>query len=348
MPGVPGVLLLVVVVVVVVVGSACAAPAGGNEPGPAPWPPREEATLNEMFREVEELMEDTQYKLRSAVREMEAEEGAATAWKTPLGASGPGLPANFHNPQLGNLTLRTHLETDKVTDNQTGQAVLADTVVTSLDDGGDRRKHECVIDEDCGMGHYCQFSSFQYTCQPCKTQQAHCARDSECCGDQLCAWGLCAKDASPGGDGTICESQRDCQLGSCCAFQTELLFPVCLPLPVEGEPCHDPAGGLLDLITWDLEPDGVLDRCPCASGFTCRPHGHQPVSVCELTFNDTHPGGALWDLPLRDAPAGREEDGADAVWEARKELLALERSLAEGAALLDPPGASDPLLGDPV
>lgn len=32
--------------------------------------PRDEASLNEMFREVEELMEDTQYKLRNAVREV--------------------------------------------------------------------------------------------------------------------------------------------------------------------------------------------------------------------------------------------------------------------------------------
>ena len=47
------------------------------EPGPALSYPQEEATLNEMFREVEELMEDTQYKLRSAVEEVGAPEGPA-------------------------------------------------------------------------------------------------------------------------------------------------------------------------------------------------------------------------------------------------------------------------------
>lgn len=69
------------------------------EPGRVLSYPQEEATLNEMFREVEELMEDTQHKLRSAVEEVgasggrgpqEARAGGSGVWGKQCSQRWPG------------------------------------------------------------------------------------------------------------------------------------------------------------------------------------------------------------------------------------------------------------------
>ncbi|XP_053882706.1 dickkopf-related protein 3 isoform X1 [Malaclemys terrapin pileata] len=387
--------MLLVLVLPLLLGGACAAPAadGGAElpPGePEPSFPREEASLNEMFREVEELMEDTQHKLRNAVKEMEAEEEGA---KNPSEVDFENLPPSYHNEsntdtKIGNKTIHTHQEIDKVTDNKTGSTIYSETVITSIKDGESKRNHEefcfkitlkrrtgdrhswhemalrtsisqieeCIIDEDCEIGKYCQFSSFEYLCQLCKTQHSPCSRDVECCGDQLCAWGECVEAASKGENGTICENQHDCNPGTCCAFQKDLLFPVCTPLPAAGEPCHDPSNKLLNLITWELEPDGVLERCPCANGLICQTHSHSTVSVCEVSFNETRSNEKEDPLLMDEIPLlgliprdvlGDYEDSS-IIQAVRKELESLEGNISEQTDLKEPDLAHDLLFGDEI
>ncbi|XP_005380350.1 PREDICTED: dickkopf-related protein 3 [Chinchilla lanigera] len=320
--------------------TATSAPA---EPGPALSYPQEEATLNEMFREVEELMEDTQYKLRSAVEEMEAEEAAAKTSEVNLAS----LPAIYHNEtntdaKVENNTIHVHREIHKITNNQTGQTVFSEMVIMSVGDEESRRKHECIIDEDCGPSSYCQFTSSQNTCQPCLNQQTLCTQDRECCGDQLCVWGRCTKQATRGGNGTICESQRDCQPGLCCTLERGLLFPVCSRLALEGELCRDLDARVVDIITWELEPSGPLDRCPCVSGLFCQPHSHNhiPVYTCKPAFDSSRdPNGDS--LLSREAPTEDEDGGF--MEGVRQELEDLEQSLTQEMVLGEP--AATELLG---
>uniref|UniRef100_U3K7Z7 Dickkopf-related protein 3 n=1 Tax=Ficedula albicollis TaxID=59894 RepID=U3K7Z7_FICAL len=213
---------------------------------------------------------------------------------------------------------------------------------------------ECIIDEDCDPGKYCQFSSLEYKCQLCKPQHTPCSRDVECCGEQLCVWGQCSSARASGENGTICESQHHCQPGTCCAFHRELLFPVCTPLPEQGEPCQDPSNRLLNLISWELEPDGALERCPCASGWSCQPQSHSITSVCQLPANETqHPekeGDPLVmdEMPFlsllpQDLLSDYEESSV--IQEVRRELESLED---QAALKPEPDSAQELLLGDEI
>ncbi|MEE6498839.1 hypothetical protein FKM82_003240 [Ascaphus truei] len=125
----------------------------------------EEASLNEMFREVEELMEDTQSKLQNAVKEMEAEEVAV-----------PRAAPNYHNESvtettIGNKTVQTHQDIVKETDNITGATMYSETVITSVK-SQDKKSRECIIDEDCESGNYCYFANSEYKCLRCKAEEA--------------------------------------------------------------------------------------------------------------------------------------------------------------------------------
>ncbi|XP_038663899.1 dickkopf-related protein 3b isoform X2 [Scyliorhinus canicula] len=179
----------------------------------------DQASLREMFQEVEELMEDTQLKLQGAAREMELKQG------------------------------RMLRDLERVSDNYNKSSTRSAARNPTIRSQQEVRKN--------------------------------CTRDGECYSDHLCIWGQCRAGAVKGQTGSICEQQRDCRANLCCAFYTYLLFPVCIPLSTKGRPCHDPRHRLLDLITWEMEPEGALEHCPCSKGLMCQPKGKALLSVCK-------------------------------------------------------------------
>ncbi|XP_030641113.1 dickkopf-related protein 3b [Chanos chanos] len=235
-----------------------------------------QVTLNEMFREVEKLMEDTQQKLEEAVQQMDNETARSMS-------NAHGLPLNYHNETstmeiLGNQTIHTIEKIDKETDNETGGVYFSRTWIQTSGQWNEA-DHECLIDEDCGKDSYCFYEILTSKCMPCKAGNMICTKDEECCGDQLCVWGMCAQNRTKGQSGTICQYQSDCSPQHCCAFHKALLFPVCRPRPQKRQPCQGHPNMLMELLLWDVE--GPRENCPCTAGLQCLSVGKESLCMDE-------------------------------------------------------------------
>ncbi|CAB1322845.1 unnamed protein product [Coregonus sp. 'balchen'] len=210
---------------------------------------RGHATLNEMFREVEMLMEDTQHILEEAVDQM-INESAKSLLKIQ------DLPLNYHNETSTYREDRNHTvyiveRIDKETDNRTGETHFQTHI--GINGQWNEVDHECMIDEDCGKSSYCLYEIVSSKCLPCKDVD------------------MCTENATKGNAGSICQYQSDCKPKHCCAVLKELLFPVCQPRLEKGEACNSHPNLLMDMLSWDVE--GPREYCLCASGLHCQPHG---------------------------------------------------------------------------
>ncbi|XP_041852896.1 dickkopf-related protein 3b [Melanotaenia boesemani] len=230
-------------------------------------------SLNDMFREVEELMEDTQHILDEAVDQITTESAKFSSTLLDLHPS-------YHNETMETIKTRDRVtqvvdRTDKETNNRTGETHLSHIHMEVLGQWNNVN-HECIVDEDCGDLKYCLYEIENSKCFPCIATDMPCTKDEECCSDQMCVWGQCTVNVTRGTEGTICQGQSDCRPDLCCAFQRELLFPVCNRKPEKGESCLSLPNLLTDMLAWDQE--GPRDHCPCANNLQCQPHGRG--SVC--------------------------------------------------------------------
>ncbi|XP_072520253.1 dickkopf-related protein 3b [Salminus brasiliensis] len=221
---------------------------------------RGQISLNDMLKEVEQLMEDTQHKLEEAVHQMENE--------TSRDLYGYNLPTIYQNPNQNTTGA-------KAAGGQTGDTPFNNTLFQ--DGRWNEVDHECLIDEDCEQGSFCLYNISSSKCIPCKSTNTECVKDEECCGEQLCVWGLCVQNKTRGQSGTICQAQSDCSPQHCCAFHKALLFPVCRPRPQQGQGCHEQQNLLLELLLWDEE--APHEHCPCAAGLQCQPVGQESLCV---------------------------------------------------------------------
>ncbi|XP_054632812.1 dickkopf-related protein 3-like [Dunckerocampus dactyliophorus] len=224
-------------------------------------------SLNDMFREVEELMEDTQHILEEAVDQIRTESALDARHRYDNGTNKVGTDSA--------TTAQVLHQTDRETTNKTGETEFPQLPVETSSQWNSAA-HECMVDEDCGERKYCLYGIDHSRCLPCIPTDMPCTKDEECCSRQMCVWGQCTINATEGTEGTICQGQSDCRPDLCCAFQRELLFPVCNPKPGKGDYCLNQPNLLMDMLAWDQE--GPRDHCPCANDLQCQFHGRG--SVC--------------------------------------------------------------------
>ncbi|XP_062856188.1 dickkopf-related protein 3b isoform X2 [Trichomycterus rosablanca] len=225
--------------------------------------PLGQVTVNEMFREVVKLMEDTQQKLEEAVHQMINE--------TSKSLYGDPLPFEYH---IQNKT------GTKETGSESGGS---DSFTTLIQESSWNEIDHCLIDEDCEKDSYCLYEISRSKCVPCKSTNEECVKDEECCAEQLCVWGVCTLNKTRGQSGTICQYQSDCSPLHCCAMHKALLYPVCRPRPQERQSCRDQPNQLLDLLMWDEE--APHEHCPCAAGLECQLLGQKSVCLKQKRSN---------------------------------------------------------------
>ncbi|KAA0723764.1 Dickkopf-related protein 3 [Triplophysa tibetana] len=243
---------------------------------------REQMRQNEIFKEVEELMEDTQQKLEDAVHQVDKEASKSGSYQH-------NISSNLQNKSsieisAGNQSSYSAETTNKMKDNATDEMTLSKGTLYS--NKTNNIDYECGIEEDCENGQFCLYETHKSKCLPCKQLDATCTKDEECCAEQLCVWGQCTQNSTKGEAGTSCKYQSDCKEEFCCAVHKALVSPVCSSKPIERERCIITANHLMDLLSQDMEGDGPQKHCPCAGDLQCQHQGRGALCLKSQNFSE--------------------------------------------------------------
>ncbi|KAK2869472.1 hypothetical protein Q7C36_001343 [Tachysurus vachellii] len=246
--------------------------------------------INDLFREMKKLVEDTQLKLEDDEHQMDNESAISIQ---PI----HNITSNYSNESsleivTGNQSVPAAEEIDKISGNTVEEIHVTSTVNQSSSKENDIH-HECVTDNDCEKGRYCLNGEHHSDCMLCKQSKATCKKDEECCEGQLCVLGQCM-NSTKGKAGTICQEQSDCDTDLCCVFYEGLLFPVCSPKPKEHEPCIAFNNKLMNLLSWDLGQRAPKEHCPCVGGLTCQHVGRRLACLKSPTTSEENLTDALY------------------------------------------------------
>ncbi|XP_053308110.1 uncharacterized protein LOC128470272 [Spea bombifrons] len=140
----------------------------------------------------------------------------------------------------------------------------------------------CSVSSDCRENQYCHLTSVTGECKECKPKEKECIEDGECCLGGTCIEGRCDEGSNVSDSWTRCDPSRDrCPPGFCCSKTETVQFPVCIPLPREGEQCRSQTMNLFELLNLSSAMEPAAGYCPCGEGLVCPNKGVNIIPTCE-------------------------------------------------------------------
>lgn len=115
----------------------------------------------------------------------------------------------------------------------------------------------CIQNHNCKGTQICNI--YTKKCERCRIEKEICRRSENCCGNKQCIWGRCIHRTFTGTEGSLCNTDKDCHKGLCCA--REHGQSICKKYLAEGNQCELPHGGIIFSLS---------HSCPCAMGLNCR------------------------------------------------------------------------------